>query len=120
MSCWIYSIFKNFKWRIFQIETRKKIKFKALAIRQPDQTTELINKINDIIDNSENETVTGKYYQVEELPPLMFDLDNNLSFFHLNISSLVSSLTSRHFEESCTLLTLNNLKFHILSISETR
>ena len=72
------------------------------------------------MDNPENETVTGKYYQVEELPPLMLDLDNNLSFFHLNISSLPSSLTSRHFEESCTLLTLNNLKFHILSISETR
>ena len=66
----------------------RKIKFKALAIRQPDQTTQWINKINDVMDNPENKTVTGKYYQVEELPPLMSDLDNSLSFFHLNISSL--------------------------------
>ena len=29
--------------------------FKALAIRQSDQTTELIDKINDAIDNPENE-----------------------------------------------------------------
>ena len=40
------------------------------------------------MDNPENETVSGKYYQVEELPPLMSDLDNSLSFFHLNILSL--------------------------------
>ena len=66
----------------------KNLKFKTLAVRQPDQTTKLINKINDAMDNPENETVTGKYYQVEELPPLMSDLDNSLSFFNLNISSL--------------------------------
>ena len=40
------------------------------------------------MDNPENETVTGKYYQVKEVPPLMSDLDNSLSFFQLNISSL--------------------------------
>ena len=71
-----------------------KKKFKTFAIRQPDRTTELINKINDVIDNPENETVTVKYYQVEELPALMSDLDNSLSFFHLNMSSLPF-----HFEE---------------------
>ena len=58
----------------------KKIKFKALAIRQPDQTNELINKINDVMDNPESETVTGKYYQVEEFPRLVSDLDNSLLF----------------------------------------
>ena len=72
----------------FELKQGKTLKFKALAIRQPDQTTELINKINDVMDNPENETVTGKYHQVEELPLLMSDLDNSLSFFHLNISSL--------------------------------
>ena len=46
------------------------------------------------MDNPENETVTGKNYQVKELPPLISDLDNSLSFFHLNISSLPF-----HFEE---------------------
>ena len=71
----------------------KKIKFKALAIRQPDQTTELIHRITNVMDNPENET-TGKNYQVKELPPLISDLDNSLSFFHLNISSLLF-----HFEE---------------------
>ena len=35
------------------------------------------------MDNPENETVTGKYHQVEELPLLMSDLDNSLSFKHL-------------------------------------
>ena len=74
---------------MFRSETRKKKTFnKALAIRQPDHTTELIHKINDVMDNPENETVTGKNYQVKELPPLISDLDNSLSFFHLNISSL--------------------------------
>ena len=93
----------------------KKVKFKALVIRQPDQATELIDKINDVTDNPENETVTGKYYQVEELLPLMPDLDNSLSFFHLSISSLPF-----HFEELYTLLTSNNLKFDILCISGIR
>ena len=56
MFSWNYCLFNNFKWRIFRIETRqKKLKFKALAIRQPDQTTEMIDKINDAIDNPENE-----------------------------------------------------------------
>ena len=67
------------------------------------------------MDNPEKETVTCKYYQVEELPPLMYDLDNSLSFFRLNISS-----PPCHFEELYTLLTSNNLKFDILCISETR
>ena len=37
------------------------------------------------MDNPENETVTGKYYQVEELPPLMSDSDKSfiISFKHL-------------------------------------
>ena len=71
-----------------KLKQGKKIKFKALAIRQPDQTNDMINKIDVVMDNPESETVTGKYYQVEELPSLMSDLDNSLSFFHLNISSL--------------------------------
>ena len=71
----------------FELKQGKKIKFKALAIRQPDQTTELIHRITNVMDNPENET-TGKNYQVKELPPLISDLDNSLSFFHLNISSL--------------------------------
>ena len=72
----------------FELKQGIKIKFEALAIKQPDQASELINKINDVMENPENETVTGKYYQVEELPPLISDLDNSLSFFHLNILSL--------------------------------
>ena len=39
--------FSNFK-------QGKKIKFKALAIRQPDQTTEVIDEIDDVMDNPEN------------------------------------------------------------------
>ena len=58
--------------------------------------------------NPESETVTYKYYQVEELPPLVSDLDSNISCFHLYISSLPF-----HFEELYTLLTLNNLKFKV-------
>ena len=91
----------------------KKIQFKALATIPSDQTTELIGKIDDVMDNPENETVTGKYYNVKELPPLKSD--NSLSFFHLKISSL-----PYHFEELYTLLTSNNLTFDILCISETR
>ena len=82
----LFSTISNEKY--FELKEGKKIKFIELAIRQPDQTTELINKIKDVMDNPENETVTGNFYQVEELPPLMSDLDNSHSFFHLNISSL--------------------------------
>ena len=99
----------------FALKQGKKIKFNALATGQSDQTTELIDKINDVMDNPENETVTGKYYQVEELPPLMRDLDNSLSFFHLNISPMPF-----HFEGLYTLRTSKNLVFDILCISETR
>ena len=67
--------------------------------------------VNDVMDNPENKTVTGKYYQVEELSLLMVDLDNSLSFFHLNISSLPF-----HYEELYTLLTSNNLKFDIYTL----
>ena len=46
----------------FELKQGKKIKFKALAIGKPDQTTELIDEINDVMDNPEDETVTEKYY----------------------------------------------------------
>ena len=52
---------------------------------------------------------------MRELPPLMSDLDNNLSFLYLNISSLTF-----HCEELCTLLTSKIVNFDILCISETR
>ena len=98
-----------------ELKQGRKIKFKALALRQPDHNTFLIDKINDVINDPENETMSGKYYQVEELPPLMSDTENNFSFFHLNISSLPF-----HFEELQTLLTTYNLNFDILCISESR
>ena len=68
-------------------------------MRQPDHNTFLTDKINNVINDAENE-MSGKYYQVEELPPLMSDTENNFSFFDLNISSLPF-----HFEELHTLLT---------------
>ena len=52
---------------------------------------------------------------MKELKTLMSDLDNNLSFLHLNISSLPF-----HCEELCTLLTSKSVNFDILCISETR
>ena len=67
------------------------------------------------INDPETEMMSGKYYQVEELPPLMSDTENNFSFFHLNILSLPF-----HFEELPTLLTTYNLNFDILCISESR
>ena len=49
-----FSIISNEEY--FELKQgKKKLKFKALAIRQPDQTTEMIDKINDAIDNPENE-----------------------------------------------------------------
>ena len=91
-----FSIISNEEY--FELEQDKKIKFKALAIRQPDQTTGLIHQINGFMDNPGKKTVTGMYYQVKELPPLTSDLDDSLSFFHLNISSLTFTLKNyTHF-----------------------
>ena len=88
----------------------KKVKFKALAIRQPDQTTALRNKINVVMDSPENETVTGKNLHLS----CLFEINNSLSFFHLKMSSLPF-----HFEKLYTRLTWNNLNFDMLCITET-
>ena len=67
------------------------------------------------MDNPESKAVTGKHYEVEELSPLMSDLDDSHSFFCLSTLYLPF-----HYEELYTLLTSNNLKFDIVCISQTR
>ena len=59
--------------------------------------------------------VNCKYYDCQELNAITVVSKFNFSAFHLNISSL-----SRHFDELNALLSILNLKFSVIGISESR
>lgn len=59
--------------------------------------------------------VNCKYYDCQELNAITAVSKFNFSAFHLNISSL-----SRHFDELNALLSILNLKFSVIGISESR
>ena len=56
-----------------------------------------------------------KYYEPYELTPLMESTTNNLSFIHLNISSLCF-----YIEELTTLISEHKLTFDIIAIIESQ
>ena len=73
---------------------------------------EIIEELNNAIDQPDSFS-TCKYFTPEEMQTI--DLSNQLSVFHLNISSL-----SYHFDEFNTFLNSNKLKPTIIGITETR
>ena len=64
--------------------------------------------------NEENSNINSKYYTPSELNKIK-NIKNELSFFHLNISSL-----GYHFDELQTLLNCTKTKFDFIGITETR
>ena len=76
---------------------------------------DLIDQLNDAFDDPISETITTRYYEPYELTPLMKNRTNNMSFFHLNISSLCI-----YTEELTTLISKHDLVLDIIEISGCR
>ena len=74
---------------------------------------DLIDQLNDSMDDPISENISSKYYEPYEVTPLMKNTTNNMSFFHLNISSLCF-----HIEELTTFISEHDLAFDIIGISE--
>ena len=60
-----------------------------------------------------SENISTNYYELYELTPLMKNKTNNVSFFHLNISSFCF-----YIEELITLISEHDLAFDIIGISK--
>ena len=67
------------------------------------------------MDDPISEKILTKYYEPYELTPLMESTTNNLSFLHLNISSLCF-----HIEELTTLISEQKLTFDVIRISKSQ
>ena len=65
--------------------------------------------------NSNLDENLDKYYLPDNLKKIEKDTQNNLNFFHLNISSL-----PYHFPELETLLATSEIDFDIIGITESR
>ena len=84
-----------------------------------DNLKSFFNELNSL-DNTLSSTdedfpvVNCKYYETEEFKNL-FSKTKSFSAFHLNISSL-----SKHFDELNTLLSLLEIKFSVIGITETK
>ena len=74
---------------------------------------DLIDQLNDSMDDPMSENISSKYYEPDEVTLLMKNTTNNMSFFHLNISSLCF-----HIEELTTFISEHDLAFDIIGISE--
>ena len=65
----------------------RKIKFKAVT-KKASPNQDLIDQLNDAMDHPMSGKLSTKYYEPYELTLLMGSTTSNLSFLHLNISSL--------------------------------
>ena len=88
------------------------MKFTALT-KNVFPNGDLIYQLNDAMDDPMSEKISTKYYEPYELTPSMESTINNLSFSHLNISSLC-------FHIEITLISEYKLTFDIIGISESR
>ena len=98
----------------FKLIKANKIKFKAITKPLLSDNTPIV-EINSVINDTNNDLVTSKYFEPNEISLLIYKQTSSLSFFHLNISSL-----PHHFKKFSTILTENKLNFDFLEISESR
>ena len=101
--------------KLSQANKGKKIKFKILAKKNILTDHDLIDKLNNAIDDLESEILSSKYYEPNEMTALFKNTNKHFSFIHLYISSLPF-----HFEELSKLISVHNLNFDFLGISEPR
>ena len=99
---------------LHETKVGRKMKFKALTRKQNFQNQDIIEKLNNAMDDPEAEILSRKYFEPQELTPVLKNKES-ISFFHLNISSLPF-----HFEECSTLSSTYKLPFDLLGITEYR
>ena len=88
----------------------KKLKFTHVTKKKLPTEVEFFQQINSNLDEN-----LDKYYLPDDLKKFEKDTQNNLNFFHLNISSL-----PYHFPELETLLATSEIDFDIIGITESR
>ena len=94
----------------------------SLFLKPSEHLKHLVNQFNNMSsqpdyinsDDPEN-TVSSKYYDIDELQNLKINNSNSLSLFHINACSL-----SRNFDDLQHLLSCTNKNFDIIAITETR
>ena len=72
---------------LYQKNQGRKIKFEAVT-KKASPNQDLIDQLNDAMDHPMSGKLSTKYYEPYELTLLMGSTTSNLSFLHLNISSL--------------------------------
>ena len=93
---------------LYQTNQGQKIKFTAIT-KMVSPSQDLIVQLNDAMNYPMSENISAKYYQLYELTALKKNTTNNMSFFHLNISSLCF-----HIEELTTLLSKHDYHLTLL------
>ena len=73
------------------------------------------SQTDDINSDDPENTVSSKYYDIDELQNLKINNSNSLSLFHINSCSL-----SKNFDDLQHLLSCTNKTFVIIAITETR
>ena len=93
-----------------------------LLLKPSEHLKQLVNQFNnmplqtdDINSVDPENTVSSKYYDIDELQNLKINNSNSLSLFHINACSL-----SRNFDDLQHLLSCTNKIFDIITITETR
>ena len=94
----------------------------SLLLKPSEHLKQLVNQFNnmslqtdDINSVDPENTVSSKYYDIDELQNLKINNSNSLSLFHINACSL-----SRNFDDFQHLLSCTNKIFDIIAITETR
>ena len=95
-----------------QIEDAKQNSQLLQTKASPNQ--DLIDQLNDAMDDPMSRKLSTKYHEPYGLTPLMQNTTNNLSFLHLNISSICF-----HIEELRILISEHKFTFDIIATSES-
>ena len=116
---------KNFNFNFYSNSKSKSIDYKnsSLLLKPSEHLKHLVNQFNnmssspdDINSDDPENTVSSKYYDIEELQNLKItNKSKSLSLFHINACSL-----SKNFDDLQHLLSCTNKNFDIIAITETR
>ena len=93
----------------------------SLLLKPSEHLKQLVNQFNmslqtDNINSVDPEnTVSSKYYNIDELQNIKINNSNSLSLFHINACTL-----SRNFDDLQHLLSCTNKIFDIIAMTETR
>ena len=115
---------KNFISNFYDSNKSKNIvdKDSSLLLKPSEHLKQLVNQFNNMSSQTDDinsvdpeNTVSSKYYDIDELQNLKINNSNSLSLFHINACSL-----SKNFDDLQHLLSCTNKNFDIIAITETR